>query len=286
VNTLNIDGQFELRLYNTLYNLTADNLMMSVPITLSGATVSEWAVAELERAKKLALNPDVVLISSPSPEGNEVGETLKASGINVAYYNLGTVDDLLKTVNMIADIIGTDEARANAQKYVDFLNKAMSETKAIAAKAGKSVKTAYSRGARGLCGPNSMPGIWMSELGATNIGEALGITGFNAEVTAEDLLNQDPDIIFCESPQAQELLKDEKYAGLKAVQNGQTPIVPYGLACSGLATADNPIVWYFAANYLYPEEAHFDVEAIMKDFYKTFYNYDLTQAQLDAAFHK
>jgi len=54
----NINGQFELRLYNTLYNLTADNLMMSVPITLSGATASEWAVAELERAEELGLIPD------------------------------------------------------------------------------------------------------------------------------------------------------------------------------------------------------------------------------------
>lgn len=38
LHTPNINGQFELRLYNTLYNLTADNLMMSVTITLTGAT--------------------------------------------------------------------------------------------------------------------------------------------------------------------------------------------------------------------------------------------------------
>lgn len=41
LHTPNINGQFELRLYNTLYNLTADNLMMSVPITITGATASE-----------------------------------------------------------------------------------------------------------------------------------------------------------------------------------------------------------------------------------------------------
>ena len=56
----NINGQFELRLYNaySFSDLTADNLVMSIPITLSGATASEWAVAELERAEELGLIPD------------------------------------------------------------------------------------------------------------------------------------------------------------------------------------------------------------------------------------
>ena len=56
----NINGQFELRLYNTLYNLTADNLMMSVPITLSGATASEWAVPYVQQAEELGLIPEVL----------------------------------------------------------------------------------------------------------------------------------------------------------------------------------------------------------------------------------
>ena len=57
----NINGQFELRLYNTNQgNLTADNLIMSVPITLSGATASEWAVTEIEKAEELGLIPEVL----------------------------------------------------------------------------------------------------------------------------------------------------------------------------------------------------------------------------------
>ena len=57
----NINGQFELRLYNTLYNLTADNLMMSVPITLSGATVSETFLGEIEKAEEWGLIPDCLV---------------------------------------------------------------------------------------------------------------------------------------------------------------------------------------------------------------------------------
>ncbi len=60
LTTPNINGQFELRLYNTQNYLTEDNLVMSVPITLSGATASEWAVAELAKADELGLIPEIL----------------------------------------------------------------------------------------------------------------------------------------------------------------------------------------------------------------------------------
>ena len=57
----NINGAFEVRLYNSDvdgWNIGEDQFVMSLPITLSGATASEWAVAELERAEELGLIPD------------------------------------------------------------------------------------------------------------------------------------------------------------------------------------------------------------------------------------
>ena len=68
----------------------------------------------------LELKPDVVLISSNSPDGNEVGNLLKESGLPVVYYTLTNSDDLKHAANMIADIIGTDEARAKADQYIEL----------------------------------------------------------------------------------------------------------------------------------------------------------------------
>ena len=137
-----------------------------------------------------------------------------------------------------------------------------------------------------ICGPNSMPGEWLSKLNAEDVGEKLGITAFMAEVTVEEFLNVDPAIIFCESPMAKEMYAEEQYAGLSAVQNEKLLVVPYGLACSGLATSDNPLVWYFAANNLHPDTCTFDLDAITADFYQTFYNYTLSQEQIDAILQK
>ncbi|MBR5430565.1 MAG: ABC transporter substrate-binding protein [Firmicutes bacterium] len=234
----------------------------------------------------LELSPDVVLISSPSPDGTDVGNLLKESGLPVVYYNLANSEDLKHAVRMIAEIIGTDEAAAKAEQYVEFYEKAMSETAEAAAASAEQPTAAYSRGARGICGPNSMPGEWMTALNAKNVADDLGITAFNAEVTVEEFLNVDPDIIFCEGPQAVELLQDPQYEGLKAVQNGAVYNVPYGLACSALATAENPIAWYYAANILHPDVCEYDMDAIVADFFQTFYGYELSQEQIDTILNK
>ena len=228
----------------------------------------------------LEMNADVVLISSPSPEGNDVGNLLKEAGIAVAYYNLASSEDLIHAARMIADIIGTDDAKTKAESYIAYYENAMKETTEAAAASTVVPKTAYYRGQRGICGPNSMPGEWLKALNSENVSEGLGITTFHAEITVEEFLNVNPEIVFCESPEAQELLKDAQYAGMTAVENDALPIVPYGLACSGLATAENPIVWYFAANLMHPDTCSFDLEAKVAEFYSTFYGYELSADQI------
>ena len=57
----NINGKFEVRLYNVNENIAEENnLIMSLPITISGATASEWAVGELEKAEELGLIPEIL----------------------------------------------------------------------------------------------------------------------------------------------------------------------------------------------------------------------------------
>lgn len=54
----NKNGEFEVRLYSMMYNYTDEALVMSVPFTVSGATGSDWAQSELEKANKLGLIPE------------------------------------------------------------------------------------------------------------------------------------------------------------------------------------------------------------------------------------
>jgi len=56
----NQNGEFEMRLYNNGGVFTDDTYVMSVPFTVSGATGSSWAQAELEKANALGLIPDAL----------------------------------------------------------------------------------------------------------------------------------------------------------------------------------------------------------------------------------
>ena len=57
----NINGKFEVRLYNASYTVAGEkNLVMSVPFDITGATASEWAVTEIEKAEELGLIPEIL----------------------------------------------------------------------------------------------------------------------------------------------------------------------------------------------------------------------------------
>ena len=57
----NINGKFEVRLYNASYTVAGEkNLVMSVPFNITGATASEWAVTEIEKAEELGLIPEIL----------------------------------------------------------------------------------------------------------------------------------------------------------------------------------------------------------------------------------
>jgi len=56
----NKNGEFEMRLYSNGTVQNAENLIMSIPFTVSGATGSDWAADELTKANNLGLIPDTL----------------------------------------------------------------------------------------------------------------------------------------------------------------------------------------------------------------------------------
>lgn len=57
----NINGKFEVRLYNASFAVAGEkNLVMRVPFNITGATASEWAVSELEKAEEMGLIPEIL----------------------------------------------------------------------------------------------------------------------------------------------------------------------------------------------------------------------------------
>ena len=249
---------------------------------LEGMTV--LTESNMDAEALLLAEPDLVMIYARS---TELGENLQNAGFPVAYCNLGNEEELLRTMKIMATALG-GSAPMRAEAYETFYRTLMADVAEKSAGLSEEQKpmVAYLRSNGAVCGVNSMPNNWIAAAGGINIGALAGFPQYAAEMSAEDLIMYDPEIIFCESALTLDFLANEAYQKLKAVQNGAVYIVPYGLSCSGLANAENPMVWQWAANLIQPGIYHYDAEQTIRDFFLDFYGYALSDAQLDTILHR
>ena len=232
----------------------------------------------------ITIDPDLVMLYIRSAE---LGERISATGYSVALCGLSNEEELLKTMNIMAEALGGD-ALNKAEEYETYYRGLMADVAEKSAGLAENEKplVAYVRSNGTVCGVNSMPNNWITAAGGVNMGALAGFEQYSAEMPAEDIIGYDPDIVFCESPAALEFINGDSYKGLKAVKDGALYIVPYGLSCSGLANAENPMVWQWAANIINPDIYSYDAEQSIRDFFKDFYGYELSDAQLKTVLHE
>ena len=249
---------------------------------LEGMTV--LTESNMDAEALLLAEPDLVMIYTRS---TELGGNLQNAGFPVAYCNLGNEEELLRTMKIMSAALGGG-APMQAARYETFYRQLMADVADKSAGLAEESKplVAYLRSNGAVCGVNSMPNNWIAAAGGVNIGALAGFPQYAAEMSAEDLIMYDPDIIFCESAQTLEFLDNDAYKNLKAVKDGALYIVPYGLSCSGLANAENPLVWQWAANIIQPDIYDYDAEQTIRDFFLDFYGYELSDTQLDTILHR
>ena len=286
-------------------NLTQINLILagsdSVACLSQGSNLSEGTLMramfpeladlplftenDLPGEELLNLNPDLVMIYGSGPT-SDLYEKLKANNLNVAICNLANEEELMITMNIMANALQGD-ALVQASKYETMYRNLMADVKAKSKNVAEADKprVMYVRNNGQVCGLNSMPNNWIVAAGGINVGALAGFTSYGAQLTAEEILNFDPEIVFCEGQGALDYISKDDYKNLTAVKNGALHVVPYGLSCSGLANAENPLVWQWAANIIQPTIYNYDAAKFIKEFYKEYYKYDLSEAQLNTILH-
>ena len=126
---------------------------------------------------------------------------------------------------------------------------------------------------------------------AVNVADlALG-DGSRVQISAEQLLAWDPDVIIVNgepkadmtgSAAAEAILADPLFATLKAVQNGAV----YGTPNAPFSWVDRPpgpnriIGMRWLSGLIYPEYLDYDVDEAVREFFQLFYHVELTDEQL------
>ncbi len=204
----------------------------------------------------------------------------------------GSLTESGDALRYVGKLIGREERAEQLAAYCDTV---VQEAQAIAAELtdDQKVKVYYAEGAKGL---NTDPaGSQHTEVldlvGGENVAQVeIDAAGYGmSPVSLEQVIAWNPDVILVasdpteESTAYQEITTRSEWSTINAVKNKRVYQIPRG-----------PFDWFdrppcisriigirWLGNLLYPDLYTYDIKSEVKEFYKLFYQIDLTDAQYD-----
>ena len=129
---------------------------------------------------------------------------------------------------------------------------------------------------------------WLSYAGGILATKDYADATSQAMPTEEAILATNPDIIFIGGTYATKeyanLLKNEMWQNIAAVENGSIFIEPTGATAWNSCSTSYPLLVYFCFSCMYPDQVDFDLKEVAHEFYLEYYEIDFSEKQLDLMF--
>ena len=182
----------------------------------------------------LALNPDLVLLSSETREHVALKKPLEQAGIQTAFFQVTDFDDYLNMLKICTDITKRpDVYEKNGKKVETQIQHMITERKKVKQSPSVLFLITYSGGAR-VENSKTMTGKMLMDLGCKNIADqnASLLKEFNMEA----ILKENPDFIFvipmgnddelARKNLIESIEKNPAWNGLTAVKNNRYILLP------------------------------------------------------------
>lgn len=244
------------------------------------ALVVGTGAGEVNYEETLSLQPDVVFASN-----KDVVAEARSQGLTAVNVMFQDYEGLRNDVKLTAKILGPD-AEDIAREWADLLDANI----ALVAERMSGVSDSDKPKVLHIVSPQSFTKVdglnnicdeWIKLAGGVN---ALTAEGNMIDVTMEDIVAADPDIIIIGSGAAdsvKQLLDDPAWSGITAVKNSAVYANPSGVFAWDRYSGEEALQVLWAAKQLNPEKfADIDMEQQTKDFYMQFYGYALTDEQV------
>ena len=197
-------------------------------IPLDEAVINLGSTKQVSLEAVIAANPDFVIASVNTDADLALREPLEAMGIPTAYFQVSTVEDYLRMLDILTRITGCPE---NFERYGTSVLSQVEDAKEKAD--GTDPTVLYIRvsgsGCRVKNSENSVLGEMLRDLGAVNIADREDSLLEN--LSMEVIMQQDPEFIFvvlqssdpsvAQGVLAKTLLCDPAWDSLTAVQEGR-----------------------------------------------------------------
>ena len=232
------------------------------------------------------LKPDIVVVWDFQNDAIEKLAKLKIPAVAIKY---GTLENVQEGIKLLGDILNKQE---KAQKLINYHK----DTNKYLASKTKKLENIKRKKILYLINPqltvssgNSVTNIMIDMAGGENVAKDITTGGSWSKVTMEQIIKWNPDIIILSNFDKilPEDIYNNKFEGqdwskISAVKNKKVFKAPIGIYRWDAPSAETPLMIKWIAKVANPELFNdYNIRKDIKDFYLEFFNYKLTDEQLN-----
>ena len=264
-----------------------NSMLMKVAPDIVNIESSFSKSGSLSAEELIKLDPDVVLYASGVPEDYEVATQagIPAVGFSLSIKDYNAIETINSWMELLGEVMGTDMVN---EEYIQYGNEMMD----MVAERLKDVKEEdkpevmfihkYNESTLTIPGNKSWAEYWITASGGKNVASE-SVEG-TLETDMEQIYKWNPEKIFITNfndAMPEDLYNNElsnyDWSNVSAIQNNEVRKMPLGMYRWYVCCSDSPLVLLWMAKQNHPELfADIDMDKEMKDFYKKFYNVDLS----------
>ena len=228
-----------------------------------------------------ALEPQVIFDST-----DDLRDKATEVGIPLVNCMFKTFDEMKQSIELTAQVFGGD-APEIAKKYNAELDQVLADTRKktdglsdderVSVMHGNSVYTLT------IDGTDTIIDDWIKAAGGKNAVTESTKGNAAAKFTMEQVVAWNPQVIITgKADEVDQILSDPNWASIDAVKNGQVYVNPKGVFGWDRYGVEELLQIQWAAATLHPELFDdLDINDKVKDFYKTYLNYELTDGDVE-----
>ncbi|MDQ7092199.1 ABC transporter substrate-binding protein [Desulfosporosinus sp. PR] len=230
------------------------------------------------------LKPDLAVIWDYQPE---VGKKLAELGIPSVAIKYGTLQDVQNGIKLLGEILNKQDRAAALIKWQnDVINSLQSKTKELTSK--DKTKVLYLRDKQLQVGAGqSINKLMIESVGGENVADK--VSGSWTKVSMEQVMAWNPDVIILSDFSdivPEDLYKNklpgQDWSSIQAVKNQKVYKAPMGIYRWDAPCVETPLMMEWIGKVIHPEMfANLDLRNDLRTFYQQFFNYKLTDAELD-----
>jgi iron complex transport system substrate-binding protein len=189
-----------------------------------------------------------------------------------AYAKIGELIDDTKDTDKLAEYC------KNVSEKADSINTALTDQERV------SVYEAFDESGLNTNARGSFQGEVIDKVGGVNVADVEIVSaGSGSEVSLEQVVNWNPDVILVEEPDVYQMVTTDKaWSELDAVKTGRVYIIPdIPYSCMGNPPSVNRVMGIlWLGDILYPGQYGTDIKEEFREFYKLFYHVELMDEEI------